>query len=203
MWGEARQRELTTNFFNLALDRGAQLVRHHYTTESAHDIIRCIIKNRPTAIQIRRELVDEVECWNLRFRFSAFRSFRCLPLFAHRFFRVRLIVPAPQYSVLIFDLRGAYTTMISLFYAVPNNTVQCRTRLTSVSFNMDDINNELKEHIRRHHAELKAIQANMLQVLKDKDEETRKEFEAETRKFKGQMDRLKSYSADIDRKSVV
>ena len=57
--GEARERELTTNFFKPVLDKGAQLARHHYTTESAHDIIRYIMKNQPVALQIQRELVDE------------------------------------------------------------------------------------------------------------------------------------------------
>jgi len=57
--GEARERELTTNFFKPVLDKGAQLARHHNTTKSAHDIIRCIMRNRPITLQIQRELVDE------------------------------------------------------------------------------------------------------------------------------------------------
>jgi len=57
--GEARERELTTNFFKPVLDKGAQLARHHNTTQSAYDIIRCIMRNRPIALQIQRELVDE------------------------------------------------------------------------------------------------------------------------------------------------
>jgi len=57
--GEARERELVEEFFKPVLDKGAQLARHHNTVKSAHDIIRCIMKNQPTALQIQRELVDE------------------------------------------------------------------------------------------------------------------------------------------------
>ena len=57
--GEAREQELIANFFKPVLDKGAQLARHHNTTESAHDIIRRIMKNQPIALQIQRELVEE------------------------------------------------------------------------------------------------------------------------------------------------
>jgi hypothetical protein len=57
--GEARERELTTNFLKPALDKGAQLVRHHDTEQSAHDAIRKIMNNHPVVLQIQRELVDE------------------------------------------------------------------------------------------------------------------------------------------------
>ena len=57
--GEARENELSTNFFKQVLDKGAQLARHHETAQSAHDIIRCIIRNRPIVLQIQRELVDD------------------------------------------------------------------------------------------------------------------------------------------------
>ena len=57
--GEARENELITNFFKPVLDKGAQLARHHNTVQSAHDIIRRIIKNQPIALQIQRELIDE------------------------------------------------------------------------------------------------------------------------------------------------
>ena len=56
---EARERELSSKFFKLTLDKGAQMVRHHDTTESAHEIIRRIVDNRPVVLQIQRELVDE------------------------------------------------------------------------------------------------------------------------------------------------
>ena len=57
--GEARERELADKYFKAALDKGAQLVRHHDTVQSSHDVIRRIMKNDPTAFQIQRELVDE------------------------------------------------------------------------------------------------------------------------------------------------
>ena len=66
MWGvdsqdanESREGELSSRFFKPALDKGAQMVRHHNTTQSAHEILRRIIKNRPAVLQIQRELVDE------------------------------------------------------------------------------------------------------------------------------------------------
>ena len=57
--GEARERELATNFFKSTLEKGAHLTRHHNTAQSAHDIIRRIMKNQPIVLQIQRELVDE------------------------------------------------------------------------------------------------------------------------------------------------
>ena len=40
--GEARESELSGNFFKPVLDLGAQMVRHHNTVHSAHDVIRRI-----------------------------------------------------------------------------------------------------------------------------------------------------------------
>jgi len=57
--GEERESELMTDFYKPALDKGAQIARHHNTVESAHAIIRRIVKNRPITLQIQRELVDE------------------------------------------------------------------------------------------------------------------------------------------------
>ena len=66
MWGgvprnisESREHELSSNFFKSALEKGAQMVRHDNTTQSAHDIIQKIMANRPAVLQIQRELVDE------------------------------------------------------------------------------------------------------------------------------------------------
>ena len=56
---EAREKELSRKFFKPTLDKGAQLARHHNTTESAHDILRKIMYNHPVALQIQRELVEE------------------------------------------------------------------------------------------------------------------------------------------------
>ena len=57
--GQAREDELSSDFFKLVLDDGAQMARHHDTTQSAHDIIRRIMENHPVVLQIQRELVDE------------------------------------------------------------------------------------------------------------------------------------------------
>ena len=53
--GEARERELTTNFFRPVLNKGAQIARHHYNPQSAHDIIRRIMKNQPFRPRAQRE----------------------------------------------------------------------------------------------------------------------------------------------------
>ena len=56
---EARESELSGKFFKLAIDKGAQMIRHHNTLESAHTILRKIVKSDPIVLQIQRELVDE------------------------------------------------------------------------------------------------------------------------------------------------
>ena len=57
--GNARESELSSNFFKLATNKGAQMVRHYDTAQSAHGIIRMIVAKRPVVLQIQRELVDE------------------------------------------------------------------------------------------------------------------------------------------------
>lgn len=57
--GAARERELAEEFVRPALDQGAQLLRHYNTTKSAHDIIRAILNNPRTALQVQQELIDE------------------------------------------------------------------------------------------------------------------------------------------------
>ena len=57
--GESREKELSTNFFKPALDKGARMARHHNTEQSARDIVRMIVRSRPVVLQIQRELVDE------------------------------------------------------------------------------------------------------------------------------------------------
>jgi len=57
--GEARERELASNFFKPALDKGARMVRHYNTEQSAHDVIRNIMNNHPVVLQIQNELVNE------------------------------------------------------------------------------------------------------------------------------------------------
>ncbi|TDL23894.1 P-loop containing nucleoside triphosphate hydrolase protein [Rickenella mellea] len=59
--GEARERELATDdaFLKPMLDMQAQMVRHHRTLESTQAILRRLIHNRPLAMQIQEELVDQ------------------------------------------------------------------------------------------------------------------------------------------------
>ena len=57
--GESRENELSSRFFKPVVDKGAQMVRHHNTAQSAHDVIRLIMKNRPVVLRIQRELVVE------------------------------------------------------------------------------------------------------------------------------------------------
>jgi len=57
--GKARERELASIFLKPALDKGAQMVCHLNTEQSAHDVIRHIMNNHPVVLQIQRELVDE------------------------------------------------------------------------------------------------------------------------------------------------
>ena len=52
------------------------------------------------------------------------------------------------------------------------------------------INRELSEQIRRHQAELKAVQEGMMQALREKDEETREELEEERRRLQERMKEL-------------
>ena len=56
---EAHERELRGKLFKPALDMGAQIVRHHNTVESAHNIIQMIVADGPVVLQIQRELVDQ------------------------------------------------------------------------------------------------------------------------------------------------
>jgi rubrerythrin len=57
--GEAREQQLKDKYFKAAIEKGAQLCRHHNTPESAQAILREILKNRPVVLKIQRELVEE------------------------------------------------------------------------------------------------------------------------------------------------
>ncbi|KAK7695011.1 hypothetical protein QCA50_002199 [Cerrena zonata] len=59
--GARREAELSTKdqFFKLALDKGAKLVRHDNTLQSAQNILREITGYLPQALSIQTELVDE------------------------------------------------------------------------------------------------------------------------------------------------
>lgn len=59
--GEARERELIVDerLFQPVLAKGARIVRHSNTKESAHNILRKVIQNTPMPLQIQKELVEE------------------------------------------------------------------------------------------------------------------------------------------------
>ena len=139
MWGvdphstsEAREKELSTKFFKPVLDKGAQMVRHHNTLQSAHDIIRRIMGNRPLVLQIQRELVDEGKS--------------------------------------IIDTAAG-----------------------------ESVNQELKDRIERHEAEMEELREEMVQALKKKDEETRRELEGERRRLQELVDKI---TQDLERMAV-
>ncbi|KAI3607881.1 hypothetical protein WG66_004633 [Moniliophthora roreri] len=59
--GEAREAELAREdkFFKPVLEKGAQLVRHDNTTETARAILLHLIENKPLPLRIQTELVDQ------------------------------------------------------------------------------------------------------------------------------------------------
>ncbi|KAF4613497.1 hypothetical protein D9613_007526 [Agrocybe pediades] len=68
MWGQvteevgaAREAELANEdiYFKPALDKGARMMRHDATIDSAHHILRQIINNHPLPLLIQQEIVDE------------------------------------------------------------------------------------------------------------------------------------------------
>lgn len=66
MWGRVtsqqgadREQQLRDKYFKAAIEKGAQLQRHINTPESARAILRKILKNKPLALRIQRELIDE------------------------------------------------------------------------------------------------------------------------------------------------
>ena len=57
--GADREQQLKDKYFKAAIEKGAQLCRHSGTPESAQEILRKILKNKPLALKIQRELIDE------------------------------------------------------------------------------------------------------------------------------------------------
>ncbi|KAL0573452.1 hypothetical protein V5O48_008507 [Marasmius crinis-equi] len=111
--GEARQRELSTKdiFFKPALDRGARIVRHLNTRESAHAILQNLLNNNtPLPLLIQKEMVDEDK------------------------------------------------------------------RLLDTSAG-EELNRELKETMQKHQRELERLGKEMKDMIKNKDDEARKELQ--------------------------
>lgn len=57
--GASREEQLAAEAVKPAPDKDVQLLRHYNTTESAHDIIRAVLRNRQTVPEVQQELVDE------------------------------------------------------------------------------------------------------------------------------------------------
>ncbi|KAG2342299.1 hypothetical protein BDR05DRAFT_976483 [Suillus weaverae] len=59
--GEAREVELASKdkFFKPLLEKGARMLRHDGTLESAHTTLRYLINSHPATLRIQREIVDE------------------------------------------------------------------------------------------------------------------------------------------------
>lgn len=59
--GEAREAQLRSNdqLFKPVLDKGAQMIRHDNTLESARSIVGRLVFNYPLPMQLQREIVDE------------------------------------------------------------------------------------------------------------------------------------------------
>lgn len=68
MWGEvseevgcAREKELASDdiLFKPVLDKGARMCRHYNALQSAQNILRLLVDNRPEVLQIQEELVNQ------------------------------------------------------------------------------------------------------------------------------------------------
>ena len=66
MWGRAtpeqeaaREQQLKDKYFKAAIEKGAQMCRHSNTPESAREVLRKILRNRPAALKIQSELVEQ------------------------------------------------------------------------------------------------------------------------------------------------
>jgi hypothetical protein len=59
--GQRNEEQLKTSpkFFQKALNNGATMLRHDGTLEGAHALLRKLFGNKPKALQIQREIVDE------------------------------------------------------------------------------------------------------------------------------------------------
>ena len=57
--GEAREKELSDNFFKSVLEKDAQMDRHHDTVQSAHGVIQKIMGKPSVVLRIQEELVDQ------------------------------------------------------------------------------------------------------------------------------------------------
>ncbi|KAJ2928361.1 hypothetical protein H1R20_g8715, partial [Candolleomyces eurysporus] len=130
--GEARERELASDdlFFKPVLEKGAQMLRHDHTLESAQAIIKRLLDNNPLVLQIQREIVDEKK-----------------------------------------------------------DILQ-----TSAG---TELNKELLAEMERHRKEMIDLQDEWQAAMNAKDEETRREIEAEAKKLQKEMSRIEAESKNL------
>ncbi|KAJ2924778.1 hypothetical protein H1R20_g12311, partial [Candolleomyces eurysporus] len=129
--GKARERELASDlFFKSVLEKGAQMLRHDNTLESAQAIIKRLSDNNPLVLQIQREIVDEKKD----------------------------------------ILQTAAGT---------------------------ELNKELLTEKKRHEQELRSLQDEWQAAMSAKDEETRREIEAEARRLQKEMSRIEAESKNL------
>ncbi|KAF9781361.1 P-loop containing nucleoside triphosphate hydrolase protein [Thelephora terrestris] len=128
--GAARERQLKNRYFKAAIEKGAQLCRHDDTPESAHAILRTILRNQPVVLQIQRELIDEGK-----------------------------------------DIAQTGAGV--------------------------ELTREIREVIERFGRDIKELEECMLKAMKEKDEESRREFAEERRTMQEEMVKLQKESAQM------
>jgi DNA anti-recombination protein RmuC len=217
--GEACERELTTNFFKPALDKGARLARHHYTLQSALDIIRLIMKNHPIPPrarqgptgratnqeskdkdeETRKELEEEtrkIKEWMDKMRSdSADMASRYQEERKHMEESIRQMQEQARqdrekteaaYRKQIDDLNERLQESANASASKKGTITPPRAQREPTS----GATNQEFEWFRRYQAELSAMREEIVQALKDRDEETRKVRE-ELDRSRAELDRLR------------
>ncbi|KAF6754414.1 P-loop containing nucleoside triphosphate hydrolase protein [Ephemerocybe angulata] len=130
--GEAREHELASDdlFFKPVLDKGANMVRHDESLASAHRVLRYLIHNDPSILQIVREIAIEKK-----------------------------------------DI--------------------------SETAAGEELNKALIEQMNRHKKEMAALHQEYKDAMEAKDEETKREIEAEAKKLQAEMARIENESKKL------
>ncbi|KAF8071789.1 hypothetical protein FPV67DRAFT_1482720 [Lyophyllum atratum] len=130
--GEAREAELISEdmFFKPVLEKGAQILRHQNTLESAQKIIGHLLNNHPLSLRIQRELVVEGK-----------------------------------------DISETAAGA--------------------------ELNRELMAQVQKHRKEMRALQEEMKEAIRTRDEETRKELEIESKRLMEQLNRVQADSEKL------
>ena len=218
--GEVREQELVGEFFKPALDKGAQIARHHNTVKSAHDIIRRILKNQPVALRIQRELVDEhkditdtaagqaanEQIGRHQVELEAVREGVLLAREENDEETMQELEEEARKIREKMDLEGMAARYnearreVEVMRRTQEQSRQERERAELEYRRYKDIvdtavkealDKGLKEQTRVHQVELKAAQEEMLLSLREKDKELRHELEEVTRRIQEEMSRVR------------